>query len=165
MRGPIHIAGNRLDLVMTDVPDLIDVVVGTPLGTSDHCFFSCILRVEQSVQEYNVRSTVFLKHRATWNSVRSAVRSFTLNTILESADPLFAFQRAIGEGIGRHVPTTVLRNRSGDKQLFDASCRRDYDAKQTAYELCVEHAMRNIWVNLCLLVLRPKGPMVLQGSR
>ena len=38
MRCPTHIAGNRLDLVMTDVPDIVDVVVGTPLGTSDHCF-------------------------------------------------------------------------------------------------------------------------------
>ena len=28
-RGPTHIAGNRLDRVMTDVPDIVDVVVGT----------------------------------------------------------------------------------------------------------------------------------------
>ena len=28
---PTHIAGNRLDLVMTDVPDIVDVFVGTPL--------------------------------------------------------------------------------------------------------------------------------------
>ena len=34
-RCPIHIAGNRLVLVMTDVPDIVDVFVGTPLGTSD----------------------------------------------------------------------------------------------------------------------------------
>ena len=58
-----HIAGNRLDLVMTDVPDIVDVVVGTQLGTSDHCFVSCVLLVEQSAQERNVRSSVFLKQR------------------------------------------------------------------------------------------------------
>ena len=50
VRCPTHIAGNRL-LVMTDVPDIVDVFFGTPLGTSDHCFVSCVLRVEQSVQE------------------------------------------------------------------------------------------------------------------
>ena len=71
-----HIAGNRLDLVMSDVPDIVDVVVGT-FGTSDHWFVSCVLRVEQFVPEYNVRSTVFLKHRTHWDTVRSAVRSFT----------------------------------------------------------------------------------------
>ena len=38
VRCPTHIAGNGLDLEMTDVPDIVGVFVGTPLGTSDHCF-------------------------------------------------------------------------------------------------------------------------------
>ena len=42
VRCPTHIAGNTLDLVMTDVPDIVDVFVGTPLITSDHCFVSCV---------------------------------------------------------------------------------------------------------------------------
>ena len=58
-----HIAGNRLDLVMTDFPDIVDVVVGTILGTSDQCFVSCVLPVEQSVPEYDVRCTIFPKDR------------------------------------------------------------------------------------------------------
>ena len=78
---PTHIAGNRLDLVMTDVPDIVDVIVGTPLGTSDQCFVSCVCRVEQSVPEYNIRRTVFLKHRTNWDNVRCAVRSFTWSSI------------------------------------------------------------------------------------
>ena len=39
-RCPTHISGNKLDLVMTDVRDIVDVVVDTTLGTSDHCFIS-----------------------------------------------------------------------------------------------------------------------------
>ena len=101
------------------------MVIVTPLGTSDHCLV-------QSVPEYNVRSTVFLTHRTNWDSVHSAVRSFTWITILKSADPLVTFDRAIGEVIGRYVPTTVLHSRSRDKQWFDASCRTAYDTKQTA---------------------------------
>ena len=58
-RGHTHIAGNRLDLVMTDVPDIVDAVVGTELGTSDHCLVSCVLRVQQSVPEYNVEVLSF----------------------------------------------------------------------------------------------------------
>ena len=72
---PTHIAGNRLDLVKT-VPDIVDVFIGTPLGTSGHCFVSFVLRVEQYVPEFNIRITVFLKHRTNWDSVRGAVRSF-----------------------------------------------------------------------------------------
>ena len=96
VRCPTHIAGNRLDLVIADVPDIVDVIVFTPLGTSDYCFVCCVLCVEQSVHEHNVRSTVFLKHRTNWDSGRSAVRSFTWSTNLKSADPLVAFDRAIG---------------------------------------------------------------------
>ena len=63
---PTHIAGNRLDLVITDVPEIVGVFFGTPQGTSDHCFVGCVLRVEHSVPEYNIKSTVFLKHRTNW---------------------------------------------------------------------------------------------------
>ena len=61
---------------MTDALDVVDVIVGTPLGTSDYCFVSCVLRVEQSVLSCNVRSTVFLKHRTDWDNDRCVVRSF-----------------------------------------------------------------------------------------
>ena len=81
--------------------------VGIPLGTSDYCFVSSVLRVEQSVPEYNVRSTVFLKHRTDWESVLSAVRSFTCSIISKLPDPLIAFDRAITEIIGSYVPSTV----------------------------------------------------------
>ena len=63
-----------------------------------------------------------------------SVVCFGLNNLYGStADPLNAFDRAIGEVIGRFVHTTVLCSRSGDKQWFDGSCRGADDAKQTAY--------------------------------
>ena len=126
VRSPSHIAGSRLDLVMSDVPDVVDLFIGTPLRTCDHCFVSCVLLVAQSVLEYNIRSTVFLKHGTTWYNVHCTVRSFTCSTILKSADPLVVFDRAIGEVIGWYGPSTVLHSRSGDQQWFDASCQRDY---------------------------------------
>ena len=52
VRCPTHFAGNRLDIVMTEVPVIVDVFIGTPLGTSDYCFVSCVLRVEQSLPEF-----------------------------------------------------------------------------------------------------------------
>ena len=100
---------------MMDVLDIVDVFVCTPLGTSEHCFVSCVLRVEQSVPEYNIRSTVFLKHRSNRNNVRSAVKSFTWCPIFKSADPLDIFDGAVVEIIDRLVSTTVLHSRSGDK--------------------------------------------------
>ena len=87
MHCPTDVAGNRLDLEMTDVPDILDLFIGTSLGTLDHCFVSCELCVKEYVPEYNVRSTVFLKHHPNWHNVHCAVRSFTWNTILKLADP------------------------------------------------------------------------------
>ena len=46
-----HIAGNRLYFVMTDVPDIVNVGLDTPLGISDHCFVSCVFCVDHSVPE------------------------------------------------------------------------------------------------------------------
>ena len=91
-RCPTHIALYTLDLVITDVTDIADVFVGTPLETSDHCFVSCVLRIEHhSVPECNIRSYGFMKHRTNWDNVRCAVRSFTRSTILKSDDPFDAF--------------------------------------------------------------------------
>ena len=78
VRCSTKIAGNRVDLVMTDVPDVVDVHVCSILGTSEHGIVSCVLRVEQSVLEYNMRSAVFLKHRTNWDNARWAVKSFCL---------------------------------------------------------------------------------------
>ena len=138
---PTHIAGNRLDLVMTDGPDTVDVFVGTPFGTSDHCFVSCVFNVEESVPKYKCQKCSLSEASYKLDSVRSAIRNFTWSTILKSADPLGAFNRAICEDIGRYVLTTVLCTRSGDEQWFDASCQRAYDAKQTAYRTwCRAHS-------------------------
>ena len=114
---PTHIAANILYLVITNVSDIVYVVVGTPLGTSDHCIVSFVLHVEQSVLKYNVRSTVILKHHTNWGRVHSAVRIFIWITILKSADSLVAIDRIIGEVEFWYVPTTVLHSRSGDKQM------------------------------------------------
>ena len=151
---------------VSNISGIVDVFVNTPLGISDHCFVSCVLQDKQSVPECNIGSTVFLKHRTNWDNVRCAVRSFTWSTILKSADPLDAFDRAIGEVIGRLVPITVLRSRSGDKQWLDASCRRELMMLSRLLIMPgVKHAVQIIGVDLCLLVLRPRGSMVLQGSQ
>ena len=81
-----------------------------------------------------------------------------------SADPLDAFDRAVGEVIGRLVPSTIFRSRSGNKELFDASCRELLMISRQLIMSGVEHALQIIGVDLSLLVLRPRGSMVLQGS-
>ena len=70
------------NLVMKEVSDIVNVVVGTPFGTSDHCFVRCVLRVVQSFagvqyQKYCLSQTLY----QLWQSPSSAVTSFTWRTI------------------------------------------------------------------------------------
>ena len=153
VRGATHIAGNRLDLVMTDAPD-VDVLLGTPLGTSDRCFVNCELLVEQVIPEHNIRHVVHLKHRINWDNVRNAVRSLSCNTILRSADPIGALNSAVNEVGSRFVPTTVVRSRSGYKHWFDSNCRRAYDAKKTAYHAWSRECGADLWNQFCALSYR-----------
>ena len=146
----------------TDANNLVNVCVGTSLGIFDHCCASCVLRVEKSVLEYNIRSTVYRTYHTNWDNVRCAVRSFTWSKILKSVDPLDAFDRTIVEVIRRLVRTTVLHSRSGDKRWFDASCRKNKMLSRLLILPGVEHAVQIIGVDLCLLVLRPRGSMMLQ---
>ena len=47
--GPTHEHGGILDLLMTDVPDLIRVAVGAPIGNSDHSSLSSVISIAQAV--------------------------------------------------------------------------------------------------------------------
>ena len=41
--GPTHARGGTLDLLMTDVPDLVWVAVVAPIGNSDHSSLSAVI--------------------------------------------------------------------------------------------------------------------------
>ena len=101
--------------------------------------------------QYKVRSTVFLKHRINWESVRSAVRSFTWSTILKSADPLVAFDRAIGEVlVGMFLPLFFVLDLKTSNGLMPAASEFMM-LNRLLIVPGVEHAMRNIGVYLCML--------------
>ena len=59
---PTHARGGILDLLMTDVPDLIRVAVVAHIGNSDHSSLSAVISTAQAVPNLCVSSKVFLKH-------------------------------------------------------------------------------------------------------
>ena len=61
--GPTHARGGTLDLVMTDVPDLVRVSVVAPIGNSDHSSLSAVISMAQAVPNLCVSRKVFLKHQ------------------------------------------------------------------------------------------------------
>ena len=75
-----------------------------------------------------IRSTAFLKHRTNWDSVRSAVRSFTWSTIQKLADPL------VTVALVRHVFTIFFR----------------YLAKYN-YALCIYKYIHSYYIHCAIL--------------
>ena len=71
--GPTHARGGTLDLLMTDVPDLVWVAVVVPIGNSDHSSLSSVISMAQAVPNLCVSRKVFLKHQVNWNTVCGAI--------------------------------------------------------------------------------------------
>ena len=61
--GPTHARFGTLDLLMTDVPDLVRVSVVAPIGNSDHSSLLAVISMAQAVPNLCVSRKVFLKHQ------------------------------------------------------------------------------------------------------
>ena len=61
--SPTHACGGTLDLLMTDVNDLVWVGVVAPIGNSDHSSLSAVISMAQAVRNLCVSRKVFLKHQ------------------------------------------------------------------------------------------------------
>ena len=57
--GPTHARGGTLDLLMTDVPDLVRVSVVAQIGSSDHSSLSAVISMAQAVPNLCVSRKVF----------------------------------------------------------------------------------------------------------
>ena len=71
--SPTLACGGTLDLLMTDVPDLVRVAVVAPLGSSDHSSLSIAISMSQAIPNFCVSRSVLLKHRVNWSAVCDAI--------------------------------------------------------------------------------------------
>ena len=79
--------GGTLDLLMTDVPDLVWVVVLVPIGNSDHFSQSEVISMAQAVPNLCVSRKVFLKHKVNWNTDCGEIRELPWCNIWISDNP------------------------------------------------------------------------------
>ena len=68
----MHVGGT-LDLLMTDVPDLVRVAVVAPIVNSDNSSLSAVISMTWAVPTFCVSRKVFLKHQVNWNAVCGAI--------------------------------------------------------------------------------------------
>ena len=60
--GPTQARDGTLDLLITDVPDLVRVAVVVPIGNSDHSSMSAIISLAQAVPNW-CANKIFLKYQ------------------------------------------------------------------------------------------------------
>ena len=59
----MNVRGGTLDLMMTDVPDLVRNAVVAPTGNSDHSSLRAVISMAQAVPNLCVSKKVFLTHQ------------------------------------------------------------------------------------------------------
>ena len=77
---PTHARGGTLDLLMTDVPDVVRVVVA-PIGNSDHSSLWAVISMAQAVPNLCVSGKVLVKHQVNWNTVCGAMQDLPRRNI------------------------------------------------------------------------------------
>ena len=105
--GPTHARGGTLDLLMTDVPELVRVAVVAPIGNSDHSSLSAVVSMAQAVPNLCVSRKVFLKHQVKWNTVCGAIREVPWCNIWLSDNPVEVLNEHLSLQVGCYVPTKV----------------------------------------------------------
>ena len=131
--GPTHACGGTLDLLITDVPDIVWVAVAAPIGNSDHSSLSAVISIAQAVPTLCVSRKVFLKHQVNWNTVCDAIWELSWRNFCLSDNPVEVLNEHLSMLVGPYVPTKVIRVCNKDNLWFDDQCRRAFGLKQEAH--------------------------------
>ena len=99
--GPTHACGGTLDLLMTDVPDLVRVAVVAPIDNSDYSTLSAVISMAQAVPNLCASWKVFLKHQVNWNTVCGAIRELPWRNIWLSDNPFEVLNEHCSLLVGR----------------------------------------------------------------
>ena len=131
--SPTHARGGTLDLLMTDVPDLVRVAVLAQIGNTDHSSLSAVISMAQAVPNLRVSRKVFMKHQVNWNTVCGAIWELPWRNIWLSDNPVEVLNEHLSLLVGRYVPTKVICVHNKDKPCFDDQCRHACGLKQEAH--------------------------------
>ena len=144
---PTHQHGNCLDLLLTDVPGVVDATVKPPLGGSDHSCITFSLKLGFAIPNVSFSRKVYLKSRVDWPRVNRDLEDINWSHIYKSPDPAIELNNILSSIIDRRVPTKTIRRRLSDKAWFNEDCVNAFNDKQSAYRLWTRNRSRLLWDN------------------
>ena len=143
--GPTNAHGGTLDLLMTDVPDLVWVSVVAPIGNSDHSSLSAVISITQAVPNFCVSKKVFLKHQVNWNMVCGTMQELRWHNIWCADNLVKVLNQHLLLLVGRFVPSKIIRVCNKNKPWFDDQCRHAFGLKQEAHLQWTHDCSRVNW--------------------
>ena len=111
----LHIEGGVLDLVLTDVHDIVGIWVDPPVGTSDNSAVLMNVVLEQPIPHEMCRQEVYLKNSVDWELVRGVVMSLIWRGAIRCPCPVSSLNGALIHVLKDRVPKPTLVVRSGNK--------------------------------------------------
>ena len=84
---PTHIDGGVLDIVLADVPGIIEIVC-SPLGTSDHYAVFIDVVLNQPISHLVCRQEVYIKNSVNWEGFRRDMKGLSWNEIIKPSCPV-----------------------------------------------------------------------------
>ena len=107
--GPTHSAGNSFDLVLTDVPGVVSVVVSPPVGRLDHSPLLLSLNVNQPVMHFTLEKGVYVKTGIIWANVAADVESLPWGDVFGHDQPVDRMNEYLLTILQRHARVKILR--------------------------------------------------------
>ena len=102
-----HRSGNCLDLIFTDTPGVVAGNVGSPIGTSDCCYISTIIKTDHAVPDISFSCKIYLKSQADWDGILNDLRELDWPDIYRQVDFVASMNNAFEGIIVRRIPSRV----------------------------------------------------------
>ena len=96
---PTHILGNTLDLLLTDVPGIVDATVSQPVGTSDHNSILVDITTDFPVPNYSNSFKILIKSSINWDLVANKLSLINWPDIYADECPVSAFDSKVKLGM------------------------------------------------------------------
>ena len=106
---PTHNLGNTLDLRLTDVPGIVDVIVSRPVGTSDHNSILVNITADFPVPNYSKSFEILSKSNINCNLIANKLSIIKLPNIYADEFPVSAFNSKVKYIIDRFVPSRLIK--------------------------------------------------------
>lgn len=136
VNGATHQKGNRLDLIMCDMPHLCSEVLITPeVGSSDHYLLKTSVALS-AIQEPAAPRQVWIYSRADWDGMREELAAMNWDNMLNPNDPELSCTRmtkAILTAMEHHIPQRTLRNFIGKPEWYNEACEKAQAKKQKTW--------------------------------